>query len=211
MIETQPGSAASPLRVMPTASGHNVLLAGADYGLYHLHITRFFTHHRPEGQRESELVQRLADTEWRINRIARLEMALYAHGQVEFAHLFAIEDPNVASLLLEAHTLKVYGRQVKELALQESRLRRYFDKDAAALADLQRDRQSQEQEGHPPAIGISQPVQAVHAAPAPAQRPNGFEFSSAPSQQTTTINPAGSAHRTATLTGPEPSVSSSPS
>ncbi len=179
MIEPQPVFAASQLRVMPTRSGHNVLLSATDFELYHLHITRFFTHYRPEGQMESELVQRLADTEWRINRIARLEMALYAHGQVEFASLFVTEDPNVQSLLLEAHTHNAYARQLKELSIQESRLRRYFEKDAAALADLQADRvrEGQEQKQQASEATAMQPIQT---APAPSPNSVGFEFSTAP-------------------------------
>ncbi len=192
MTETQPVSA-SQLRVMPTASGHNVLLSRADFDLYHLHVTRFFTHYRPEGQMESEFVQRLADTEWRINRIARLEMSLYAHGQVEFAGLFANEDGNVQTLLLEAHAHQVYARQLKELSVQESRLRRYFEKDQAALADLQtsrESRESREREVSPPQEADGSTVTAaqhVQAAPAPSHHSVGFEFSNAPSRSTTHV------------------------
>ncbi len=205
MTETQPVSA-SQLRVMPTASGHNVLLSGADFDLYHLHVTRFFTHYRPEGQMESELVGRLADTEWRINRIARLEMTLYAQGQVEFAGLFANEDGNVQSLLLEAHTHKVYARQLKELSIQESRLRRYFENDQAALAELQADRESRTkeqdlpQEQELPQVTISQQVQA---APTRSQRSVGFEFSNAPSRSSTDVKPSAPALRNGQLNPPD--------
>ena len=137
-------STSTSLQVMPTASGHSVLLASEEFPLYHLHVTRFMTDLQPEGQTETELVQRIADTEWRLNRLTRLEMGIYARGHIESASLFANEDPAIQSLLVEQHILSANARQLKDLALQESRLRRYVTEDMARLTCLQNTREEQE-------------------------------------------------------------------
>ena len=159
--------APSGLRAMPTASGHSVLLANEDFALYHLHITRFMTDLRPEGQTETELVQRLADTEWRLNRLTRIEMGIYARGHVEFSGLFCNEDPDIQSLLIEQHILCAYSRDLKGLASQESRLRRYAADDLARLQCLQTSRREKEDNAATAAIIERQPysVQAVEAEP----------------------------------------------
>ncbi len=175
-------SASTGLRAMPTATGHSVLLANDEFPLYHLHITRFMTDLRPEGQSETELVQRLADTEWRLNRLMRVEMGFYARGHVEFANLFAEQDPEIQSLLIEQQILCAYSRQLKDLALQESRLRRYATDDAARLACLQSARKEQEAQRVTPTLSVqlqscSRPMD-VTALPTSDTLLNGFDFSS---------------------------------
>ncbi len=119
-------------------------------------------------------------TEWRLNRLARIEMGIYAAGHLQFANLFADQDPNVRDLLIDNHILQAYSRQLKDLSLQETRLRRYFAKDEERYLALQKTRleQAEEREANAPAT-------SVHAAPlrtATADaKPIGFEFSSAPS------------------------------
>ncbi len=173
-------SASSGLRAMPTATGHSVLLANDEFPLYHLHITRFMTDLRPEGQTETELVQRLADTEWRLNRLMRVEMGIYAQGHIEFAKLFADQDPEIQSLLIEQQILSAYSRQLKDLALQESRLRRYVTDDTARLACLQNTRKEQEAQQAAailslPSQGCNRPLD-VNTLPTSDTLLNSFDF-----------------------------------
>jgi hypothetical protein len=82
-------------------------------------------------------VQALADTEWRLQRIPRLEMGIYALGRLEFANEFAGEEEAVRQHLILARTALAYERQLKNLSLQEGRLRRQREKDTGALCELQ--------------------------------------------------------------------------
>ena len=175
-------SASSGLRVMPTATGHSVLLANEEFPLYHLHITRFMTDLRPETQSETELVQRIADTEWRLNRLTRQEMAIYARGHIECAGLFANEEPEIQSLLIEQHIMSANARQLKDLGLQESRLRRFIAEDMSRLTCLQQSRKEQEAQQSANTLSFdaqkASDMLGIHDLLTSDTLLNGFDFSS---------------------------------
>ena len=115
-------------------TGRTVLLPSDDATLYESHLAEFAARYQPVGLHEANLVQSLADTQWRLARIPSLELSIYALGRLEFAALYAgEEDPAVRSALLDAKVYLAYGRQLNTLSIQESRLRRQLEKDAAAL------------------------------------------------------------------------------
>ena len=70
-------------------------------------------------------------------------MGVYAVGRLEFAELFANEDEAARKHLIEAKVFLVYQRQLNNLSIQESRLRRQREKDTAGLRELQQERQRQ--------------------------------------------------------------------
>ncbi len=167
---------------MPTASGHAMLLSSDEFPIYHLHITRFLTEFQPQGQWESDLVQRIADNHWRLDRIARLEMGLYARGGLEFASHYAGEDENVRSLLIEAHIHVTYARQFNNLSIQEARLRRYIDTDLTELRQLQAKRIEREDEKKPlTASATASSTRDTHLSGPISENANGFEFSNSTS------------------------------
>src|ERR1700761_9360167 len=80
------GKAKSSLNAVKTGlTGRTVLLPGDDAALYESHVAGFFARYEPAGDEERNLVQSLADTEWRLLRIPSLEMGIYAVGRIEFA------------------------------------------------------------------------------------------------------------------------------
>ena len=113
-----------------------ILYPGEDLDRYRNHLLHFFQQHTPAPGLESVVVKRLADFQWRLERIASLEAALMALGRHRFAELFADADPALRTALTDAHTLVVDGIPLKRLHLQESRLRRYYAGDLAELAAL---------------------------------------------------------------------------
>jgi len=138
------GKAKSSLNAVKTGlTGLTVLLPGDDAALYSDHLSQFFQRHEPKGEEELSLVQSLADTEWRLLRIPSLEFGVYAVGQLEFAELFTNEEEAVRKHLIQAKVFLVYQRQLNNLSIQEGRLRRQIEKDAAALHKLQEDRKVQ--------------------------------------------------------------------
>jgi hypothetical protein len=126
-------------------TGRTVLLPSEDAALYQAHVSAFVEHFAPAGDEEGKLVQSLADTEWRLLRIPALEMGIYAIGRLEFAGLFPEQDEAVRKHLIEAQVFLAYQRQLNNLSIQESRLRRQRDKDSAALRELQERRKQQTQ------------------------------------------------------------------
>ena len=135
---SETGKANSSLNAVKTGlTGRTVLLPNDDAALYEAHVSEFMKRLEPANDEERNLVQSLADTEWRLLRIPSLEMSIYAIGRLEFAELFPNEDEPVRKHLIEAKILLAYQRQLNNLSIQENRLRRQREKDSAVLRELQ--------------------------------------------------------------------------
>ena len=137
------GKAKSSLNAVKTGlTGRTVLLHDDDAEAYRTHIAAYENEYKPVGLRESELVQSLADTQWRLARIPGLEMALYTRGRCEFADRFEDQAPELRTSMIELETHMKYEKQLRNLQLQESRLARRFEKEKAELRELQKQRQA---------------------------------------------------------------------
>ncbi len=144
---TPEGKSVSSQNAVKTAlTGRTVLLPTDDADLYTSHIEGFRTEWRPTGQRETILVQSVADINWRIERIASLEAAIYAKGRAFFADCYADEPAAIRKQLIELDIYQGNERELRNLALYESRLRRQRDRDIAELRLLQAERRRIEEE-----------------------------------------------------------------
>lgn len=132
------GKAISSKNALKTGlTGKAVLLPSDDAASYEQHVGAFFDELNPQGDRETELVQSIADTKWRLARIPGLEFGIYALGRIQFAEEFAHLPQAEAAALVEAKTFLTFQRQLNNLSIQESRLRRQYEKDLAELRRLQ--------------------------------------------------------------------------
>lgn len=181
---TPEGKATSSQNAVKTGlTGRTMVFSPQEALWYELHITNFEKDFAPVGHRERELVQRLADTAWRLNRIPVLEQGIFALGRRSFADLYLEEsDDNVRMLLIEQHIYLTYARQLNNLNIQESRLRRNYTKDLAELKAVQSERLAKEE-----AARLAAAAETVAQQPEPAPKtatatPNGFVFSTADSR-----------------------------
>lgn len=138
---TEKGKAISSMNAVKTGlTGRTVLLPSDDAEAYRQHLAAYEKEFRPVGLRERELVQSLADIQWRLQRIPGLEMAIYARGREEFAEKFEEQDPAVRSARIDLETFIQYQKPLRNLQLQEGRLQRQRAKDIAELRQLQDER-----------------------------------------------------------------------
>src|SRR5690349_11016091 len=146
------GQAKSSLNAVKTGlTGRTVLLPSDDTAEYERHLAAYAEEFAPIGLLETNLVQSIADTDWRLRRIPALESALFAKGRIEFAELFNEQDLAARPHLIDAHTFITYEKQIRNLQLQEARLARRREKEIAELRKLQAERteariQKQQQE-----------------------------------------------------------------
>jgi hypothetical protein len=141
--KTEEGKRKSSHNAVKTAlTGATVLLPSDDVDAYQRHIAACFAEWNPETNREQVLVQSIADTEWRLLRIPSLESGIYALGRVQHANQFANEPEAVRATLLDAYIFQTSRRDLTNLNLQESRLRRQREKDIAELTQLQKERKA---------------------------------------------------------------------
>ena len=164
------GKAKSSLNALKTGlTGRTVLLPSEDAEVYETHLLQYLEAFQPVGERETQLVQNLADTQWRLHRIPSLEAGFFALGRKRYADLFEDEaDPQVRAMLLDAHILQADAKHFKNLHLQESRLHRQYRQDVQELRDLQAQRKKEQEEAEERTWLSKQTV--AHATI------NGFEF-----------------------------------
>ena len=166
----------SSLNALKTGlTGRTVLMPGDDAQAYQDHVCRFIDEFAPANAREEELVQSLADTRWRLLRIPALEANIYAFGQLEFAEKFNVEADRVAAGLIQAHTFLTYQKQFNNLAIQEARLCRRFEKEMAELKQLQAERFDRERRELDEAARLYLAAKQENKPFDPAEI--GFEFS----------------------------------
>ena len=137
------GKAVSSMNAVKTGlTGRTVLLPSDDAEAYRQHLAAYENEFKPVGLRECELVQSLADIQWRLQRIPGLEMAIYARGRDEFFEQFEDFDPAARSARIDLETFIHYQKPLRNLQLQEGRLRRQREKDMAELRELQQERRT---------------------------------------------------------------------
>jgi hypothetical protein len=145
--KTEDGKAKSAKNALKTAlTGRTVLLPDDDADRYERHLRQYRKAYEPVGERECELVQSLADTTWRVDRIPGLEEALYVKGANELAATVAELDPRARASMLRLQTYLVYERQFRNLHIQEMRLHRLREKLIAEIKQLQKEREQKEKD-----------------------------------------------------------------
>jgi hypothetical protein len=114
-------------------TARSAVLPSEDPAAYETHRSQFFTEYQPATPTETQLVQELVDTSWRLNRIPSLEadvLARAAHPPTEQA---AIDFD-----IVDAHRL------ISNLSIQSQRLSRQFQKALDQLRDIQAVRRERE-------------------------------------------------------------------
>src|SRR5216683_4111609 len=94
---------------------------------------------------EEQLVQSLADTSWRLNRIPALENNLLALGFAEHSDRINTEHPEVHAALAIAEALREQTKAFSALSMHGQRLSRQFDRTLEQLRELQRERRREEE------------------------------------------------------------------
>ncbi len=135
---TGPRTAAGQQRSSLNALRHGLtaaspVLPSEDRAAFEDHRRRFFDEYQPATPTESQLVQELADTSWRLNRIPFLEADVLARAANPPTEQAAIDFD-----LVDAHRL------IANLGIQGQRLSRQFQKCLDKLREIQADRAQRE-------------------------------------------------------------------
>jgi len=141
------GKAKSALNaVRCNLTSNHVILTAEDAPRYHTHISDYETQFEPIGPEESALVQSIADLRWRLNRIPGLEQAILAAEGAKLKADDATLAPHEAASMLEREIRLRHEKEFRNLALQEHRLARRREREAAELQRLQLTRKEKEEE-----------------------------------------------------------------
>jgi hypothetical protein len=125
-------------------TGQIVVMPNEDLQAYQAHIKSFTDEYTPKGATEAHLVQALADTSWRLNRVAALETNLLSLGIATAVSPLADAPPQVQDALSIASALESQSKALSNLSMHSQRLSRQFERTVAQLRDLQTARLAQE-------------------------------------------------------------------
>src|SRR5260370_13687665 len=103
-------------------TGHTIVLPTEDMAAYQRFTKRFSDDLKPIGILEEQLVQNLADTSWRLNRIPALENNLLALGFAEHSDHIITENPEVHAALAIAQALREQTKAFSALTMHGQRL-----------------------------------------------------------------------------------------
>jgi len=130
---TGPGTPEGKARSSQNALKHglsakSLLLPSDDLAAFQRHLDSLLNEYQPQGPTEQQLVRTLASNSWHLDRVNRLEEALFTHA-----------DENL--------TLDTQMRSLTSLSTHRHRLTRSFESTLKQLRQLQEERRSEEK-GH---------------------------------------------------------------
>jgi hypothetical protein len=126
-------------------TGQIVVMPNEDLEAYQSHLNSFTDEYIPKGATEANLVQSLADTSWRLNRVAAMETNLLTLGiAAELSP--AIDAPQqIQDAMSIVAALESQSKALSNLSMHSQRLSRQFERTVTQLRDLQKIRQEKEQ------------------------------------------------------------------
>ena len=174
-------------------TGQTVVLPEDDLAAYRSSCAQFHTELKPQGLLETEAVQTIADTYWRLDRIRAMENNLFALGVHEHTGDLG-PDPAIHCALAQAKSLEERGDLFVRLSLRahsarrlaglrcarsnnEQRLTRTLTLAKAELKQLQQDRANAREHALEAAAQIRNLKEALTQPWQPGE--HGFEFSDA--------------------------------
>ena len=125
-------------------TGQTIILPAEDLDAYQEVTRTFFNDYKPVGTLEKHLVQFLADTTWRLDRVAALESNLIALGFDEHSNSISTEHPEAHAAFVIAEAMREQARPLAVLGLHTARLCRYFEKTLQQLKEAQKERRATE-------------------------------------------------------------------
>jgi hypothetical protein len=141
--KTQAGRQASSMNALKHGlTAVAACLPGDNAQDYQDMVASHFTRHSPLGDEECEVVQLIADNAWRLHKVTSREAAIFDVGRTEYSGMFfpEIEDTTRRLALEEAKLSLIYAKDLKNLYLQERRIRTHHKEDLARLKALQIER-----------------------------------------------------------------------
>ena len=123
-------------------TGQTIILPTEDSHAYQAFTRTFFDHYKPVDVPEKQFVQSLADTSWRLNRVAALENNLMGLGFEEHSNSIATEHPEAHAALVIVEAMREETPSLAVLSLHTARLSRHFEKTLKQLNDAQEKRRA---------------------------------------------------------------------
>ena len=163
-------------------TGQTVVLPTEDHSAYERHSQSLLDECKPNGAIETQLVQSLIDTSWRMNRTATVETNLFSLGIIEMEDRIRANHPEAESALAMASAFREHMRAFANISINSQRLARQFERTLAQLRQIQAERRANEERQLDNAAKILKMHKHQHRSSEPAPynpADDGFVFSNA--------------------------------
>jgi hypothetical protein len=155
-------------------TGQIVVMPTEDLQAYQQHLKSFTDELAPKGVIEMNLVQALADTSWRLNRVAAMETNLLTLG-IATGNSFTDAPQQIQDAMSIVSALESQSKALSNLSLHSQRLSRQFERTVAQLRDLQEIRHTQERHDLNELLDITEMYESLGDTYDPSE--HGFVFS----------------------------------
>ena len=125
-------------------TGQTVVLPTEDHSAYDRHAQSFLDEYQPKGATETQLVQSLIDTSWRLNRVSAVETNLFSLGITENENRVQASHPEAGAALAMALTFREHTGAFAQIGVYCQRIARQFEQTLALLRQLQAERRKSE-------------------------------------------------------------------
>ncbi len=156
-------------------TGQIVVMPTEDLEAYKLHVEAYTEEYDPQGATEDDLVQSLADTAWRLNRVAALETNLLSLGIASDLSPVTNAPPQVRDAFAIVAALESQSKALSNLSMHSQRLSRQFERTVTQLRDLQATRQAKEKQELDNLLNIMEMYESMAVTYDPSD--DGFAFS----------------------------------
>jgi hypothetical protein len=162
-------------------TGQTIVLPTEDHSAYQRHSQSFLDECQAKGAIETQLVQSLIDTSWRINRVAAVETNLFSLGITEMEERIRANHPEAEAALAMALAFREHMRAFANISINSQRLCRQFERTLDQLRQIQAERRKTEEHQLDKAAKILKMHKAKNShQPAPYNpAEDGFVFSTA--------------------------------
>ena len=121
-------------------TGQTVVLPTEDHSAYERHARSFLEECRPKGVIETQLVQSLIDTSWRLNRVSAVETNLFSLGILENESRVRASHPEAEAALAMALAFREQTGAFAQIGIYCQRLARQFERTLTLLREIQDER-----------------------------------------------------------------------
>ena len=120
-----------------------ILIAPQDAEAYEKCLQTVFQHHKPVTDMEKLIIQEVADTSWKLQRVAVYESGLQAKGRFELKERFHSEDltEEERHIIVEAEVQRTYSKEFTNLSLQQDKSQKHLEKKIAQFEKIRNERE----------------------------------------------------------------------
>jgi hypothetical protein len=124
-----------------------VVLPTEDHAAYQRHSQSLLDDCQPKGAIETQIVQSLIDTSWRMNRATAGETNLLSLGITEMENRIHANHPDAEAALAMALAFREHNRAFANISVYRQRLTRQFERTLAQLRQIQAGRRANADDG----------------------------------------------------------------